>query len=44
MKKYYMSPEYEVEKFTLSATVLTETISGEGWGSGEDIEFLNDEF
>lgn len=44
MKKYYITPEYEVEKFILPASVLTETISGEGWGSGEDIDYLNDDF
>lgn len=42
MKKHYIAPEYEIEKFTLLATVLTATISGEGWGSGEDIDFDDD--
>lgn len=44
MKKEYLAPEYEVEKFLLPATVLTATVSGEGWGEGEDIEYINDDF
>ncbi|MDD6728993.1 MAG: hypothetical protein PUE08_07230 [Eubacteriales bacterium] len=40
MKKYYESPEIEIDKFSASASVFT--VSG-GWGEGGD-EYDGDDF